>query len=54
MTLITKQQILDGFKYRAATRYYDPERKVSREDMQYLLNLLVFHPVLWVLNLGSF
>lgn len=44
MAPITKQQILDGFKYRAATRYYDPERKVPREDMQYLLELARLSP----------
>lgn len=44
MMTITKQHILDGFKFRAATRYYDPERKVSREDMQYLLELARLSP----------
>lgn len=44
MSNITKQQILDGFKFRAATRYYDPERLVAREDMEYLLELARLSP----------
>ena len=36
---ITKQQVLDVFHYRAATRHYDPNRKISREDFGYILQL---------------
>lgn len=36
---ITKQQVLDVFHYRAATRHYDPNRKISREDFDYILQL---------------
>lgn len=36
---ITKQQVLDGFHFRAATRRYDPNRKVSRADFDYILEL---------------
>ena len=35
----TKQQVLDAFHFRCATRYYDPERKISREDFDYILEL---------------
>ncbi|MFC2435825.1 MAG: NAD(P)H-dependent oxidoreductase, partial [Aggregatibacter sp.] len=33
----TKQQVLDAFHFRCATRYYDPERKISKEDFDYIL-----------------
>ena len=36
---ITKQQVLDAFHFRCATRYYDPERKISKEDFDYILEL---------------
>ena len=35
----TKQQVLDAFHFRCATRYYDPERKISKEDFDYTLEL---------------
>ena len=35
----TKQQVLDAFHFRCATRYYDPERKISKEDFNYILEL---------------
>lgn len=35
----TKQQVLDAFYFRCATRYYDPERKISKEDFDYILEL---------------
>ena len=35
----TKQQVLDAFHFRYATRYYDPERKISKEDFDYILEL---------------
>ena len=35
----TKQQVLDAFHFRCATRYYDPERKISKEDFDYILEL---------------
>ena len=35
----TKQQVLDAFHFRCATRYYDPERKNSKEDFDYILEL---------------
>ncbi|AUI65140.1 MULTISPECIES: NAD(P)H-dependent oxidoreductase [Glaesserella] len=44
MTEISKQQVLDGFKFRTATRSYDPSRQVSREDMQYILELARLSP----------
>lgn len=36
---ITKQQVLDAFHFRCATRYYDPARKISQEDFDYILEL---------------
>lgn len=36
---ISKQQVLDAFHFRAACRAYDPNRKISREDMDYILEL---------------
>ncbi|MCI5764914.1 NAD(P)H-dependent oxidoreductase [Actinobacillus porcinus] len=44
MTQITQQQILDAFKFRAATRAYDPNKKVSREQMAFLLELARLSP----------
>lgn len=35
----TKQQVLDAFHFRCATCYYDPERKISKEDFDYILEL---------------
>ncbi len=35
----SKQDILDAFKRRAATRYYDGSRKISDEDMNFILEL---------------
>ena len=34
-----KQDILDAFKRRVATRYYDGNRKISDEDMKFILEL---------------
>ncbi|MDU8925193.1 NAD(P)H-dependent oxidoreductase [Pasteurellaceae bacterium LIM206] len=39
MSTISKQQVLDAFKFRSACRYYDPSKKISREDMDYILEL---------------
>ncbi|MBN6067907.1 NAD(P)H-dependent oxidoreductase [Aggregatibacter actinomycetemcomitans] len=36
---VTKQQVLDAFHFRCATRYYDPVRKISKEDFDYILEL---------------
>ena len=36
---VTKQQVLDAFHFRCATRYYDPTRKISKEDFDYILEL---------------
>lgn len=36
---VTKQQVLDAFHFRCATRYYDPTRKISKEDFEYILEL---------------
>ncbi|KAE9528297.1 NAD(P)H-dependent oxidoreductase [Testudinibacter aquarius] len=44
MSNITKQQVLDGFYFRAATRRYDPLKRVSREDFEYILELARLSP----------
>ena len=36
---IEKQQVLDAFHFRSAYRYYDANKKISREDMEYILEL---------------
>ena len=41
---ITKEQVLDAFKFRSACRYYDPERKISDEEFDYLLELARLSP----------
>lgn len=37
MSNISKQQVLDAFHFRSACRYYNPNKKISREDMDYIL-----------------
>ena len=37
--IFSKQDILDAFKRRAATRYYDGSRKIGDEDMNFILEL---------------
>ena len=39
MSHIAKQDVLDAFNFRAACRTYDPAKKISREDMEYILEL---------------
>lgn len=39
MSIITKQQVLDAFNFRRATRNYDPTKKISDEDFNYILEL---------------
>lgn len=41
---IRKQQVLDAFNYRAACRHYDINKKISREDMDYILELARLSP----------
>lgn len=36
---ISKQQVLDAFNFRAACRSYDPNRQISKADMDYILEL---------------
>ena len=36
---ITKQQVLDAFHFRSACRAYDPSKKISEEDFNYILEL---------------
>ena len=36
---IEKQQVLEAFHFRSACRYYDVNNKISREDMEYILEL---------------
>lgn len=44
MSMITKQNVLDAFNFRAACRYYDPAKKIRREDMEYILELARLSP----------
>ncbi|PJG84267.1 NAD(P)H-dependent oxidoreductase [Conservatibacter flavescens] len=37
MSAITKEQVLEAFRFRAATRAYDPTKKISEEDFAYIL-----------------
>lgn len=36
---ISKQQVLDAFNFRSACRKYDTSKKISKEDMDYILEL---------------
>lgn len=44
MSQISKQQVLDAFHFRAATRAYDPDRKIGEEDFAYILELARLSP----------
>ncbi|MDO4769028.1 MAG: NAD(P)H-dependent oxidoreductase [Brachymonas sp.] len=44
MTPISKQQVLDAFHFRAATRAYDPAKKISDDDFNYILELARLSP----------
>ncbi|MFC6276787.1 NAD(P)H-dependent oxidoreductase [Psittacicella hinzii] len=41
---INKQQILDAYNWRAATKEYDPNKRVSREDMDFILETARLSP----------
>ena len=47
-----KQDILDAFKRRVATRYYDGNRKISDEDMKFILELGRLSPARLAPSLG--
>ena len=44
MSQISKQQVLDAFHFRSATRYYNPSKKISEEDFAYILDLARLSP----------
>ena len=44
MTSISKQDVLNAFHFRAATRAYDPNRQISAEDFDYILELARLSP----------
>lgn len=44
MSTISKEQVLEGFRRRAATRAYDPAKKISHEDFDYILELARLSP----------
>ena len=44
MTSISKQDVLRAFHFRAATREYDPNRQISQEDFDYILELARLSP----------
>ena len=37
MTQLTREQVLELFHQRSSTRYYDPEKKISDEDFECIL-----------------
>ncbi|MCI7354024.1 MAG: NAD(P)H-dependent oxidoreductase [[Actinobacillus] rossii] len=39
MTILTTEQILSAFKNRKSCRYYDPTRKISKQDFNFILEL---------------
>ena len=39
MTILTKEQFLSAYQNRKSCRYYDPERKISAEDFEFILEL---------------
>lgn len=41
---VSKQQVLDAFNFRSACRHYDPSKKISKEDMDYILELARLSP----------
>ena len=41
---IDKQQVLDAFRHRRATRAYDPSKKISPDDFAYILELAQLSP----------
>ena len=53
MNAISKQQVLDVFHARASTRAYDPNKKISEEDFNYILELGRLSPARWDQNPGS-
>ncbi|HUC89902.1 MAG TPA: NAD(P)H-dependent oxidoreductase [Patescibacteria group bacterium] len=42
--MITKQQILDGFNYRFAAKEFDPDKKISGQDFEFLLEIAKLSP----------
>ena len=43
-TFFTPAQILSAFQYRKSCRHYDPDRKISAEDFNYILELARLSP----------
>mgnify|MGYP003586311827 CR=1 FL=1 len=41
---ISKEQVLEAFKYRSATRAYNPAKKISDDDFNYILELARLSP----------
>lgn len=41
---IKKEDVLAAFQHRSATRYYDPAKKISSEDFNYILELARLSP----------
>lgn len=44
MSFVEKEKVLEAFRFRAATRHYDPNRKISDDDFQYILELARLSP----------
>ena len=43
-TFFTREQILPAYQYRKSCRHYDPSRKISAEDFNYILELARLSP----------
>ena len=41
---LSKQQIIEAFHYRHACKQYDPTKKISQEDMQFILETARLSP----------
>lgn len=39
MTILNTEQVLSAFKNRKSCRYYDPKRKISTKDFEFILEL---------------
>lgn len=44
MSILDKDLILQGFRNRASTRYYEPSKKISEEDFNYILEFARLSP----------
>lgn len=50
---ISKQEILDAFHFRHACKQYDPTKKISAEDFDFILETGRLSPSSFVLSRGN-